>query len=37
MPVDVSDPSIIPWVIFVLERVCHMLANVIAALSGLLA
>lgn len=37
MPIDVSDPSIIPWIIFVLERAIHMLQNVIQALSGLLA
>jgi hypothetical protein len=36
MPIDVLPPSLIPWLIFVLERVHGLLADVIVALSGLL-
>lgn len=34
MPVDVSDPSLIPWVILVLEHICKILSNVIMMLSN---
>lgn len=34
-PIDVPDPSIIPWLIHVLEYICVMLLDVILNLSRL--